>query len=331
MLNLEEHKVSDIRAYYGDLKSKLLLEISKSKLRTNAKLYLTESRIQEILEAKPSRLFEIHEEFLHKLNKNYSTSEYEDFLILRRKKKPNASEKKIIRKYKTTQIQLSKIFDYEKIISSNKKRSYELSKIISRNTCTYCNRLYTFTIIRKDENTGHVNDTTRITRPQFDHWLAKKKYPLFGLSFYNLIPSCSVCNSSVKGEDTYNLKSHMHPYVNEPKESFKFSYVKSSYGKNEVLLKFNGAKVERTMNDLKIKEIYDEHSDFELQDLLDLRYKYSDNYLDILFNSTFDLGEVKKKDAYRMVFGIEIDPEDFHKRPFSKFKYDILKELKLIR
>lgn len=331
MLNLKEHKVSDIRAYYGDLKSKLLLEVRKSKLRANAKLYLTESRIQEILEAKPSRLFEIHKEFLHKLNKNYSINEYEEFLKLKKNKKPNASEKKIIRKYKTTQIQLSKIFDYEKLISSKKKSSYDLSRLIGRNTCTYCNRLYTFTIIKKDIITKRVNNSTRISRPQFDHWLSKKKYPLFALSFYNLIPSCSMCNSTIKGEETYSLSTHIHPYINEPDQKFKFSYRKKSFGKNEVLVKPDGLKIQRTIEELKVREVYDEHSDFELQDLLDLRYKYSDNYLNILFNTTFDLGEVKKKDVYRIVFGVEIDPKDFHKRPFSKFKYDILKELKLIR
>ena len=37
-------------------------------------------------------------------------------------------------------------------------------------------------------------------RPQFDHWFPKKKYPLLAISFYNLIPCCTYCNSSVKGD-----------------------------------------------------------------------------------------------------------------------------------
>lgn len=40
----------------------------------------------------------------------------------------------------------------------------------------------------------------KITRPTFDHWFAKDDHPLLALSFYNLIPSCNICNSSVKGK-----------------------------------------------------------------------------------------------------------------------------------
>lgn len=95
-----------------------------------------------------------------------------------------------------------------------------------------------------------------------------------------------------------------------------------------LLLEF---KVKETLEKLKIKEIYNEHSEYELKELLDLRYKYSDNYLKILFNDTFKLSEINKKDSYRMLFGVEIDPKDFHKRPMSKFKNDILKELGIIK
>jgi len=36
--------------------------------------------------------------------------------------------------------------------------------------------------------------------------------------------------------------------------------------------------------------------------------------------------ELKDEETYPLAFGVEIDPKNFHKRPFSKFKYDILKE-----
>lgn len=36
---------------------------------------------------------------------------------------------------------------------------------------------------------------------------------------------------------------------------------------------------------------------------------------------------MSKEEAYRMVFGIETKEEDYHKRPFSKFKKDIIDEL----
>jgi hypothetical protein len=68
--------------------------------------------------------------------------------------------------------------------------------------------------------------------------------------------------------------------------------------------------MDSSLNDFKIKEIYNTHSEKELKDLLDLRYKYSKNYLDILLNKTFSGLSMSKEEAYRMIFGIEIKEED---------------------
>jgi hypothetical protein len=47
--------------------------------------------------------------------------------------------------------------------------------------------------------------------------------------------------------------------------------------------------------------------------------------LETLFDS-FDLA-VGEQEAYRMIFGTEYNDEDHHRRPFSKFKKDILAKL----
>ena len=61
--------------------------------------------------------------------------------------------------------------------------------------------------------------------------------------------------------------------------------------------------------------------------MLDLRYKYSKNYLDILVNKTFNHINISHDEVYRMVFGVTFNEKDFHQRPFSKFKKDITSEL----
>jgi len=45
-----------------------------------------------------------------------------------------------------------------------------------------------------------------------------------------------------------------------------------------------------------------------------------------LINKTFH-GLMSKEDIYRMISGIEVKEEKYYKRPFSKFKHDIIKEL----
>ena len=42
---------------------------------------------------------------------------------------------------------LKDVFDYEHLIDKSKSNSFWLAQQIGRNTCTYCNRTYTFTVI----------------------------------------------------------------------------------------------------------------------------------------------------------------------------------------
>ena len=101
-------------------------------------------------------------------------------------------------------------FGYERIFnSSSKSEAYWLSKQIDSNTCVYCNRQYAFTI---EKGTGRNKDE-RLARPAFDHWFDKGSNPLMSLSLCNLIPSCTICNSSVKGSSKFDLSTHTHPYV----------------------------------------------------------------------------------------------------------------------
>ena len=51
------------------------------------------------------------------------------------------------------------------------------------------------------------------------------------------------------------------------------------------------------------------------------------NYIKILTEDTFKNLKISKEEIYRMVFGIEIEEENYHRRPFSKFKKDIIDEL----
>lgn len=201
--------------------------------------------------------------------------------------------------------------------------NYNLAEWLDRHTCTFCNRQYIF-VARKENGAKGINC-------QFDHWFDKASHPLLALSFYNLIPSCSVCNSSVKSTSSFNTEDHWHPYLDQDiSEKFTFSYFKNSISDNEISFA-NEARLDKktlkTLEDTGTKLVYKRHSSKELQDLIDLRYKYSDNYLEILLEKTFGNLHISKEERYRLIFGIELDSEDYHKRPFSKFKNDIITEL----
>lgn len=201
--------------------------------------------------------------------------------------------------------------------------NYNLAEWLDQHTCTFCNRQYIFTSRKKDGKKG-------ITC-QFDHWYDKGNHPLLSLSFYNLIPSCSLCNSSVKSTSSFNTKTHLHPYVNKDiSDSFSFSYKLNTNSEYEICFLDEAGlneKTKNTLDDLGTKLVYSNHSGKELKDLIDLRLKYSDNYLKRLLKGTFRDLHLSEQEKYRLVFGIEIEEENYHKRPMSKFKKDIITEL----
>lgn len=260
---------------------------------------------EELISALPKRLIEIHKDFE---NKNFSKH-----------------QKKLIKSFfKDT---CYKNFPNKEFLNH-----------LGVDTCVYCNRNYTLYI-----GGNHA-------RAELDHWFPKEKFPILAVSFYNLIPSCHSCNH-IKGNGDVLVKQLLgktkitekeinnwwenvlndlnHPYFDYSEFKFSFSY-NSINDFNMIIKVFKNSKTEKTIIFNKTKEIYDSHRNKELKDLIDLRYKYPENYINTLVEKTFK-GTMSKEEIYRMVFGIETKEEDYHKRPFSKFKHDIIEELKNIK
>lgn len=222
------------------------------------------------------------------------------------------------------------IFHYDGVFKGNKERSYWLAKIIGRNTCTYCNRQYVFTI----ESINKAGEINYIARPEFDHWFAKSDFPLLSISLYNLIPSCKTCNSSVKGQTTMDLTTHVHPYIkdNDPSSIFSFKAVpKATNGLKWGLTieRQKGSKIDNTIKDLALEEIYSMHEPLEVKDIMDFYDSYPSDYINSIItqlNHDSIVG-ITRDDVYRILFGTEADSDKFLDRPFSKLKHDLLKQI----
>lgn len=201
--------------------------------------------------------------------------------------------------------------------------AYTLAANLNTGTCIYCNRLYTHTITTKNKF---------VARPTFDHWFPKGEFPILALSFYNLVPSCNVCNSSVKLGTVYNLNDYFHPYFkhtsSQDKLSFRFSYDLEDHVKANCVLKGANPFTNRSLKAFKIKEMYALHSD-EIRELIYLKKAYSKSYLDSLkklLNLTLTDSEM-----YKLAFGVMWEDENLHLRPLSKLKKDILVELGIVK
>lgn len=221
---------------------------------------------------------------------------------------------------------IHEVFKYEGWFDKKKKTmydAYDLAVNLDIPTCTYCNRIYTKTVI----------NPSKITRPTFDHWYSKADYPLLALSFFNLIPSCSVCNSGVKTTNLFILNTHFHPYfkfdIEDQKINFNFSYEHRNYSSFKFKIINNNDFSKISTESFKIQEIYETHED-EIADLRRLRDIYSDKYLAMLKNNILKGTSVSDEEIYRLAFGTHIDETKFDRRPLSKMKKDILEELGIL-
>ncbi|MFW6015170.1 MAG: HNH endonuclease [bacterium] len=221
---------------------------------------------------------------------------------------------------------LKKIFNYDKFTQNGFEswNAYELSRRLDVNVCPYCNRLYTFTIINEDD---------RITRPELDHYLPKSKYPLFSLSFFNLIPSCNICNSQLKGDKELPVNKYWHPYIQEKgiEDKFNFKIDKINDLMNdveEIELTINRADDNYTENqdtvtfDNMIKEIYKNHSNVVLN-LLRKKYIYSKTFIKELQKLLSDR-ELTEEYIYNVIFDIPKNKEEIINYSLGKLKIDIL-------
>jgi hypothetical protein len=109
-----------------------------------------------------------------------------------------------------------RICDYKKFSASTSLTwsAYSLCKTSRHTLCPYCHQAYAFTVERVPGGKGF--------RPTLDHFYPQHAYPYLALSLYNLVPSCYVCNSSLKGKTDFFATPHLHPFEDEEMVHFTF-------------------------------------------------------------------------------------------------------------
>ena len=229
---------------------------------------------------------------------------------------------------------INKIIDY----NAFKKYSFCVSCEINVNTCPYCNRSYIHTVIDKKKK--------EIIRPTFDHYYPQSEHPFLSLSFYNLIPSCYYCNSSLKTATPITPSTHLHPYLegfnndarfciliagNKPNKSDPENYsiyMQSTMKGNDPRQRkiFGNTSKEGNINLFKLNDIYMSHRDV-VGELIVKCDKYSGGYADSLYNF-FGILKTNKTEFYQFYFGNYLNEKDFNRRPLAKMTKDIIsKEL----
>lgn len=226
------------------------------------------------------------------------------------------------------------IFDYSKFIELSKDwNAYKYTTDLGITVCPYCNRNYIHTV---ETNSGK-------TRAELDHFYPKSLYPFLSISIYNLVPSCHICNSNLKGSKNFFKDQHIHPFENsnQNKVKFKLHYTDSeiesivpSINQFEIDFDFvpnldysDTTMINNSLKTFKTKELYNNHKDIA-QELIFKSHYYNDTKKEELKNILGTDSGIDDNFIDRVVYGNYNQENDFGKRPLAKFTGDLLSKLK---
>lgn len=204
----------------------------------------------------------------------------------------------------------------------------EVARRLNVKTCPYCNMHYTLYANEKKKRS-----TTKLVRFQFDHFFDKMRYPMLSMSFYNLIPSCSVCN---QGKSSRHLSLAYHPYASDICNQFHFELTDplgpytSARVNDEVEISLvpevgvNQQEFDDYVNTFHLKSLYSRHGDV-VQEVFDKAYEdpYYHNPENFIFLSSRATDYLK-----RLWLGNYVKQEEIEKRPLAKFMQDMWKQAK---
>lgn len=197
-------------------------------------------------------------------------------------------------------------------------------------TCPYCNRNYTFTVKSSCSKEGK----TFTTRPEFDHFYNKSQHPTLALSFYNLVPSCSICN---RGKATENIV--VNPYFEGFQSKFGICDKKSkiSMNINEIKLVKSEADFsigfikpstseQQNIEGLGLDVLYNKHKDY-VMDLIERSTSYGTLEQNQAFVDSFQGVFRTPQEVFEFIWGKYLNEETLENRPLSKLTRDILEQL----
>lgn len=208
-------------------------------------------------------------------------------------------------------------------------RSHRVFNDLKISTCPYCNMQYTFTL---DCENGK-------TAPELDHFYDKSDYPVLAVSFYNLVPSCHVCNH-IKGiKKTVTINPFFAGFESRfvfvddhdsGKVLTKAEVMKQGGGR--VLLRMpdgqESAKDKGNIKTFALNELYAMQVKY-IGEIVEKVPMYGDLYSDLA--TTFQTKSKTAQEVYDFVWGKHLVEAEYEDRPLSKLTRDLLEQLEIRR
>lgn len=267
---------------------------------------------------------------------------------------------------------LAKVFSHNTFVkrSAESWGAFSFFKTLGVVACPYCNRQYINTSKRRYRlNKKEIVDKFDIDtynkvkkqapnlKPDLDHFFDKGEHPYFGLSLFNFIPSCTICNSRLKHTKNWGI---LYPYTESFDDYYRFTInferpkdiiKREGIDKKKVEQYFGTALLNNKTEAFKInlvpkngkvskkafltkelffiEELYQNHKDYVLE-ILKKAQLYNEDYMDSLHDSFPDIFS-SQEDFLQAYLANYINEEDINKRPLSKLTIDIAKEFGIIK
>lgn len=206
--------------------------------------------------------------------------------------------------------------------NKEKYNGFILIEKLGITVCPYCNRNYIH----------NIDSETRKRTSELDHFYNKDKFPFLAVSFYNLVPSCKVCNK-LKLQKSASINPYDTRYWNKKLLKFNIKIKSANFYLEKESIEINAQALEEKMKDnfnaFELAKLYENHTDIAL-DLIQKSITYNDSYIDELFQTYEGTLFRNREDVLCLLTANYLSEEDFDKRPLSKLTHDIASELGLL-
>ena len=191
--------------------------------------------------------------------------------------------------------------------------------------CPYCNAETVYAI--------RLNDDNKTIRSALDHYYAQKDYPCLALSLYNLVPTCTRCNTSLKRDEEFvPPEDYANPYEDDIHKHTRFSYLLTGTTENlfdserslELILRETDVKsqrVDKLMEFFRINDVYNALFKFEALNTLETKRRLMSGYERQLRCS---MPELTDEQFYRLVYGCSLNPDKINQERLSKMIIDLV-------
>lgn len=228
---------------------------------------------------------------------------------------------KIFKEYLEFDATCKLIFDYSKFISPIRSA---IIREMNIEVCPYCN-----------ENLIHKVNSNERALADIDHFFMQTKFPLFSLTFSNFIPSCSLCNRTLKGQSAVEIlnpryEGFEHSAIFELESPILDEKLEDVKIKLSLKIPSNSKKyqlIKESINLFALEDRYN-HNDMKKtllklnRDSKSLSKGMLESYIYIL-DEDADTKNITFEKIYKHIFGFDVDTNDFINIKYGKLTADI--------